>query len=271
MVEASEQKECSFFLVQYVPDLVRGEFLNIGVFLYSPREKYLGCLFTNDFRRIQRIHPQADLELLRELQQHFEREIDERGNDLEGYIRFIQESFSNLIQITPQRTFFLNDPQTAIHELFERYVGARWSGPPPRDTRLWIKQRLTAAFVRAGVWDQLDKRISVEPWTQKGDRFTFDYGYRALRFEGKPNGHMKFVHALSLKRDTKLAKELVYTLDRVRRKEAADLTAVIEDSLGEDDEGREHTRRILEEGRASLQPLSGVDEYAQSVRRELGD
>ncbi len=265
----TKSKECSFFLVQYVPDLVRGEFLNIGVFLHSPQERYLGCLFTDDFRRIKRIHPQADPELLRELQQHFEQEIDERADDLEGYIRFMEESFSNLIQVTPQRTCFLSDPQTEIQDLFARYVGPRWSGPPPRDTRLWIKQRLTAAFVRAGVWDRLDKRISVEQWTQKGDRFTFDYGYRALRVEGKPNGHVKFVHALSLRRDTKLAKELVYTLDRVRRKEAADLTVVVEDSLGADDEAPKHTQRILEEGRTYLQPLSGVDEYAQSVRREL--
>jgi hypothetical protein len=32
-------KQCSFLLVQYVPDLVRGEFLNIGLFLHCPEEE----------------------------------------------------------------------------------------------------------------------------------------------------------------------------------------------------------------------------------------
>jgi len=77
-------KECSLFLVHYVPDLVRNECLNVGLFPHSPDEKYLGCLFADDFRRIKRFHPQADLELLRELQEHFEQEMpapeDEKAN-----------------------------------------------------------------------------------------------------------------------------------------------------------------------------------------------
>ena len=78
MAEESQPKRCSFFLIRYVPDVVRDEGLNIGVFLYSRQEEYLDCLFTDDFRRVRRFHPQADLALLRELQAHFEQEIKER-------------------------------------------------------------------------------------------------------------------------------------------------------------------------------------------------
>lgn len=269
MKEGSKPKECSFFLVRYVPDLVRDEVLNIGLFVHSPQERYLGCLFSDDLRRVKRFHPQADLELLRELQQHFEAQIDEYTDDLDAYVRVMQESFSNLIQVTTPRTCLLRDPQTQIQDLFERYVGPRLSGPAPPDTRLRIKQQLTTAFVRAGVWERLEKRVPVERWTQKGDRFTFDYGYQALVAEGKANGHLKFVHALSLKRDSELAKVLVYTLDRVRRREAADLTAVIEGAPAAGDEAARHTQRILEGGQVYVQPLSGLDEYVQSVRREL--
>jgi len=111
MAEESKVKPCAFFLVQYVPDLVRDEALNIGLFLHSPQEKYLGCLFTDDFRRVKRFHPQADLELLRELQQDFEQQIDEHLGDLEAYIQYMQESFSNLIQVTAPRTCLLRDPR----------------------------------------------------------------------------------------------------------------------------------------------------------------
>jgi hypothetical protein len=269
MAEESKLRECSFFLVRYVPDLVRDEALNIGLFLYSPAERYLGCVFTDDFRRVKRFHPQADLEFLRDLQQDFEQRVDEHGDDLEAYIREMQESFSNLVQVTAPRTCLLRDPQAEIQNLFARYVGPRLSGPPAEDTRLRVKQRLTAAFVRAGVWERLEKRIPAEQWTKKGDPFSFDYGYRALRIEGKPNGHIKLVHALSLKRDTELAKVLAYTIERVREKEPADLTAVVEALAVEEDRAARAAQEILEERRIVVQPLAGVEEYAQSVRREL--
>jgi hypothetical protein len=260
-------KRCTFFLVRYVPDLVRDEVLNIGVFVHSPEQKYFDCLFTDDFRRIKSFHPQADVELLRELQQHFEEEIEQRSDNWEEYIRSLQE-YSNLIQFTEPHACHLRDPVSEIHDLFDRYVGRRISGPPPQNTRWRIKQKLTAAFVRVGVWERLDKRIRASTWTHPSDAFTFDYGYRSSQAGGQPNGHLKFVHALSQKRDARLAKELVYTLDHVRRKEPAELAAVVED-VPESDPEAAYTRRILEEGDISIRFLSRLEDYAQSVRREI--
>jgi Protein of unknown function (DUF3037) len=269
MAKESRLKECAYFLVQYVPDLVRGEFMNIGLFLHSPDEKYLGCLFTDDYRRLKRFHPQADLEYLRELQQDFDEQIDEHGEDLEAYVRAVRDSFSNLLQVAAPRTCLLHDPQTEIHDLFARYVGSRPGAAPQEDTRLRIKQRLTSALVHAGVWEKLEKRLSAAPWTHPGDPFTFDYGYRPLAIASKPNGHVRFIHALSLKRDAELAKVLVYTIEHVRRKEAADLTAVVEGLAGQGDEPAAVCQKILEEGAIAIQPLAGVAEYAQSIREEL--
>jgi hypothetical protein len=265
----SKLKQCSYFLVRYVPDLVRDEALNIGLFLYSPEEKYLGCLFSDDFRRVKRFHPQADLEFLRELQDDFEQQIDRNESDLEGFIHQMQESFSNLVQVTPPRPCLLRDPQSEIQDLFARYVGTRAPQPWSEDTRLRIKQRLTAAFVRAGVWERLEKRIPAAQWTKPGDPFTFDYGYRPLETEAKPNGRIKLVHALSLKRDTELAKVLAYTITRVRLKEPAELTAVVEALATPGDTVAQASQEILAEGRIGIQPLARLDDYARSVRQEL--
>jgi Protein of unknown function (DUF3037) len=262
-------KECAFLLVQYIPDLVRGEFLNVGLFLHCPQEKYLGCLFTDDFRRLKRFHPQADLEFLREMQSEFEAQIDEHGENLEGYIHYIQNAFSNLLQVAPPRACLLRDPQSELQNLFARYVGPHLATFEREDTRLRVKQRLTSALVHAGVWEKLEKRVAASAWTQPGDTFTFDYGYRPLAMAGKPNGHLRLIHALSLKRDPELAKVLVYTLDHVRRKEPADLTAVVEGLPAQGDEPAALCKRILEEGRISIQPIAGVEEFAQSVRNEL--
>ncbi|HET9179147.1 MAG TPA: DUF3037 domain-containing protein [Terriglobia bacterium] len=271
MSDAVKPKECSLYVVQYVPDIVRGEFLNIGLFLFSPQENYLGCLFTDDFRRVKRFHPQADMEFLRELQQDFEQQIDEHSDELDSYLRWMERSFSNMVQIAPARACLLHDPATEIQGLFNRYVGARLAGPLPVDTRVRIKQRLRLAFVHAGLWGrpEMERNIGAARWTQPNDPFTFDFGYRPVEAERKPNGHMKFVHAVSLQRDVELAKVLVYTMDHVRRSEPAELTAVVERMAGKEDEAAAVSQSILTEAGISIQPLEYADLYAQSIRAEL--
>ncbi len=269
MADTAQFKACSLYLVQYVPDTARGEFLNIGLFLFSPQENFLGCLFTDDFRRVKRFHPEADLEFLRELQQDFEQEIDEHSDELESYLHWMEQSFSNLVQIAPARACLLRDPAVEIQDLFNRYVGARIEGPLPVDTRLRIKQRLRLSLVRAGVWNRLERGIPAARWTQPGDPFTFDFGYRPAEIAGKPNGHVKFIHSLSLKRDVELAKVLVYTMDHVRRSEPAELTAVVEGMASRDDEAATLSQNILVEAGIAIHPVVLADEYARSIRREL--
>ena len=269
MANDGKLKKCMVFVVQYVPDLVRGELMNIGILLHSPEEKYLGCLFTDDYRRIKRFHPRADREFLRELQRDFENQIENSGDDLERYLQSMQRSFSNLIQLAEPRTCLLSNPQDELANLFARYVGERVSGALLEDTRLRIKQKLTAALSLAGIWERLEKRIPAAPWTHPGDAFTFDFGYKPLMVDGKPNGHLHFIHALSLKHDAEMAKVLVYTFDRVRRKESAHLTAVVEALAVRRDKMAGLSQRILEEGEITLQPIDGVAEFAQRVRQEL--
>ncbi len=271
MSEARPLKACSYFLVRYVPNLTREEFLNIGLFLHSPEEQFLDCSFTDDLRRIKRFHPQADTELLRELQPHFEQQIKEHEDHLEDFLREMQESYSNLIQVTPPRACLLREPQAEMQALFERYVGARLAGPPPQDTRMRIRQRLTDAFRRHGVLDlpRFEKHVPASQWTEKGDPFCFDFGYRSLFHDGKANGHTKLVHALSLKRDNEIAHVLANTLRYVCRREPAELTAVVEGLPAPNDEVALHSQRVLLDAEVRLRPLAEVDAYAQSVRAEL--
>ena len=271
MVEEIKLKACSYWLVRYVPDLVKGEFVNIGLFLYSREEGFLDCQITNDFERVRRWHRYADLEFLRELQEYFTGQIQEHETRLEEFIREMQESYSNLIQMSPPQPCLLRDPQTELRGLFSRYVGVQLAGPPVQDTRMRIKLRLTEAFGRYGLLDHklFERRIPVEKWTQKGDPFCFDFGYQALLTEGKPNGHIKFVHALSLHRDNELATVLKDRILKVRAEEPADLTAIVEGLPAPNDDPAFATRTILEEAQILIQPIAGVDSYAQSVRRDL--
>ncbi|PYV11213.1 MAG: hypothetical protein DMG23_04995, partial [Acidobacteria bacterium] len=114
-----------------------------------------------------------------------------------------------------------------------------------------------------------EKRIPARQWTGEGDPFTFDYGYRSPIAARKPNGHIKLVHALSLKRDPDVADLLGIKIRRVREKEPAELTAVVEALPSAADEVAFYSHRVLLDHEIAIQPLAAVDEFALSVRREL--
>ncbi len=276
MANENPLRPCSFFLVRYVPDIVRDEGLNIGLFLYSPQEEYLDCLFTDDFRRLRAFHPQADLEFLRELPGHFEQEIKEREKQLEQYIREMQESYSNLIQVTAPRPCLAADPQGEMQNLFARYVGVRPAAALEPDTRMRIKQRLNDALKRHGLleYKPFEKRVPAAQWTGPGDPFTFDYGYRPVQVDGKLNGHFKFIHALSFSRDNELAKALRWTFEKVRETEKGKgldvhLSVVHENLVEPISPVAQSSRSILEDERVHFVAVAQVDTFSQSIRREM--
>jgi hypothetical protein len=271
MVEDSELKQCSYFLVRYVPDVVKQEFINIGLFLFCDAEQFLDCLFSDDFRRITRFHAQADTQFLKELQLHFEQQIEEHEADLNGYIQEMQQSYSNLIQLSPARTCLTADLGAQLQDLFDRHVGAPLTGPAKQDTRMRIKQRMAEALRRCDVFEHnlFRKRIPASPWTAAGDPFVFDFGYKPLEQAGKPNGRLKLIHTLSLQRDEELAKALMWTFDRVLKKEPSDLTVGHEDNPDPSNPVVRFSQGILQHERIRLLPVSGFDKYAQSIRAEL--
>jgi len=271
MVDEGSLKACSYYLVRYVPHAEREEFLNIGLFLHSAEEQFLDCLFTDDLRRIKRFHRQADLEFLRDLQSHFEQQIQQHEDNLQGLLEGMQQSFSHVIQLSPARPVLAAEPQAQLQQLFARLVGKRQADFPAADTRMRIKQRLVEALRRARVFDdkRFEKRIPAEPLTHPGNPFHFDFGYRPPMAAGKPNGHLKLLHALSLHRDHELASVLSLTMGYVRSKQPAELTAIIEGWPARGDKTAGHSCRILQDAEIALRPLAEVDAFAASIRTEL--
>lgn len=255
-------KPCVFYIVRYVSNLLRGDKLNIGVLLHCPEENYLECLFCSDFRWLRRIDPNSDLDFLNELQEDFERQIalNERNHD--AYLGRLSESLSNTVQLDEPRPCLVQNPVHGLQEIYSRYVGRGSAPARAEDTRFGVKRRLTAALVDAGVWQHLEKRVAADRWTEQGDPFTFDYGY-------KPNGAIHFLHALSLKRDTQLAKTLSYTLDCVRRHERAELVAVVDAMPAPADQIALATHGILRGSGIEIQPVEAAATLASSIRKEL--
>ena len=63
----SERRQLEFFLLRYVPDAVKDEFINIGLVAIEAEksgDKFGEVRFTKDWRRVRCLDPQADVEML---------------------------------------------------------------------------------------------------------------------------------------------------------------------------------------------------------------
>jgi hypothetical protein len=61
----NDRIQCEFFLVRYVPDTVKDEFVNIGVVLREAgRPETALVRFTRDWNRVRCVDPEADTGML---------------------------------------------------------------------------------------------------------------------------------------------------------------------------------------------------------------
>jgi hypothetical protein len=234
----AEKRQLEFFLLRYVPDAVKDEFVNIGVVMVEPSETGAGFAdvrFARDWRRVQRLDPGADLEMLETLEREIRGSLAE-VKDREALIRKLQDSFSNAIQLSPTKGVLAEEPALEIETLASLYLEARQAGRREASGRARILGRMRDAFEQAGVWTMMRKNIAAAEYTYKGDPLKIDCGYR-------PNGEIKMFHAVSLASEGDAAKVLAFSYPQMvagiarQEKASASLTAVVEDGLDRADEG----------------------------------
>jgi hypothetical protein len=90
----SEQQKCKFFLLRYVPDAVKNEFVNVGLVLLPPSGQ-AEIRFTRDLARMRCLDPDADLELLELLESDLREKLVPGNGDRDFLLHKIQDSFSN--------------------------------------------------------------------------------------------------------------------------------------------------------------------------------
>lgn len=267
---AGEERTYRFYLLRYMPDLVRGEFINIGVLLHDPTGKGLyPPRLLQDFRRVRRLHPWADLAVLAGLQKQIEAEAA-APEDVTGCLNRLEQS-CNVVQITEPKAVLTGDPEAELDRLYETYVREpRYStrlGAAVERSRAWIRSQLTAALRRAGLWQKLERAIPVAEFTHAGDPFKFDFGYRH-------NAHRGFLHVLALERETNRAKVLAYTMEHIHvrlsaQKLQASCTAVVEGLPAPGNEAAQLGARILQEQEIALVPVGGLERFTTELAREL--
>ncbi len=273
----AERIPCEFFLVRYVPDRVKNEFVNIGVLLREaakPDEAWLRL--TRDWARVRCLDPDADTALLEAL----EGEINERlrigKEDFKPVMVVLEESFSNAVQLTEARACLAESPSLEMEQLMQLYVEPRREKVARKQSgRAALASTMRRHFEHAGVWELMRKRIPAAMYTRAGDPLKLDCGYR-------PNGVVRIFQAISLEGDLEAAKVLSLASNGLRagmqRVEGAtlELTAIVEPLRQVEEllqeEGVERYRfgvETMEEFGIRVLTANDLERVAETAKREL--
>jgi len=264
----AEKRQCEFFLLRYVPDAVKDEFVNIGVVMLEADAGFADIRLTRDWRRVRCLDPGVDVEMLEAM----EREVRARLADVSDraiLISKLEESLSNTVQLSAAKGCLTDDPLKEMDVLASLYLETlRTTEKREATGRTKLLGDMRTAFEQAGVWAHMRQGIAVAQYTHKGDPLKIDCGYR-------PNGVVKLFQAVSLATDVNAAKVLAYSYPRiaegVQRDERAttSLTAVVEDVLSRDDEGIQFALAVMEQSKILIAGVSEMPEIAEQARKEL--
>jgi len=183
-----------YSIIQYCPDLSRGEVANIGVLLFCPEVHFIQAKVAEGNDRIRRFFGQSghqlDLTRINAIKQSIiDRLKTEKSsfNSLEDLQRFI-DTRANLIQITQPRFLKVHNPDAQLENLFDTLIGSRdQSRRHPA-----LQRRIAREFKKANVSQWVRENINVTiPAFQR--KVTMPFGFRngrlnliqPVRFEGK--------------------------------------------------------------------------------------
>ncbi len=282
----SERIPCEFFLVRYVPDVVKGEFVNVGVLLREavPRPGGRAVVrFTRDWSRVRCVDADADIALLEALEAEVAARLESEQLAAKDalaprpILAVLRDSLSNSLQISEPRACLAETLALELDQLMQMYVEPlRVKVARQRTGRAAIVASMRGEFERAGVWAMMRKRINASLYTRAGDPMKIDCGYR-------PNGVIRMFHAVSLENDVEAAKGLAYSAPQLRegvsRVEGAalELTAVVEPlrAVSPDDFEDEAAERYrfgveaMEREQIRVLTVSDLARAAETARVEL--
>ena len=278
--------QCEFFLVRYVPDAVKNEFINIGVVLREAgRPETARVRFTRDWGRVRCVDPEADTGMLEALEYEVRERFSNGAVETALMMKALEDSFSNMLQITEPKACLADSIPAELEQLSRMYIESRKQREARRASgRQAISTSIRRQFEAVGVWNAMRKRIQAAMYTQPGDPLRIDCGYR-------PNGVIRMFHAVSLEGDLEAAKVLAFSAPQmaagVARVEnaALELTAIVEPLrglLGKNSEeilasGAEEDRieqyrfgvETMERNRIRVMTVADLPRIAERAREEL--
>lgn len=273
----ADRRKLEFFLLRYVPNAAREEFVNIGLVMKETAGDgggFAGVHFTQDWRRARCLHSDIDVELLEGI-----------GRDIQSRVKNVQElplllhdlidQYSNVIQISAARQCLTADPEKELKELASTLIEMSWTPQaadraeaPRKAGRRWLRSEMTAAFWAQGLQGFVQP-VPALPFTNEADDFIIDFGY----VTGK---ELKLFHAVSLVDigvETRMfplrVAKITSTMPTIR-KETPKFTAVAEDEFDGEDKEVKRILAFMKAEEIRVARVREMPEIARQARTELG-
>jgi len=272
-------RPCAYRVLRYTPNLVRDEWLNIGVLVYDPAtgERRLRLIEEeSEYARVRRLHPGADESLLRALRDDIENRFatasmlfppgaDGKSNVESDWLKLLakwDDTLSNVLQLAPQKGTYAVDLDSETERLYGDQVAvSRPAGRPGvPDSRSALRSYCAQVFRQARVWDRLQRGVRAEEFTFPGDPMRLDFAYRR-------NGTRGFVQTISVSRAPADAKLLAYTVGRIREKiDSSEFTAVTDVALAAENERHRFVSETLRDAGVESVPVEAFAVWTAKLR-----
>jgi hypothetical protein len=273
------ERTCAYRILRYTPNLVRDEWVNIGVLVYDPQsgERRLRLIEEQEeYARLRRLHPEADESLLRALRDNLEDRFDSYRSSTNGHgasgggsndsglqdlLRKWDDTLSNALQLAPQKGVIANDLDAELERLYGDHVAlprvpSRIGAP---GSRVQMRSYCSQVFRQARIWDRIQKAVRASEFTFPGDPMRIDYSYRR-------NGTRGFIQTLSVSRAPGDAKGIAYTVEAIAAKSSlkTEFAAITDiDLKGNNDRNRFVDRTLRDAG---IEPVP-LDHFAVWVAK----
>jgi hypothetical protein len=257
----------TYRILRYTPNLLRDEWLNIGVLLEEtepetpahPTTRRAVQIIEEDaeINRVRKLHPAADENFLRALPAEFQARL---GDNLEK----LEQTYSNLVQFGPQKAVLAEDFDSELDRLYHDHVALppRARGGIAEGARAWIRNKLNDVFRRHRVLGKMERRVRVERFTHPGDPTRIDYAYR--------NGAEGFLQSVLLNRDVTQAKVLAYTAEAARNiLPRSEFTAITDAEPSASDERHQFIVKLFADQDIRVVPVGRVEMFAEELRLKL--
>jgi hypothetical protein len=265
-----EERAFAYRVLRYTPNLVRDEWVNIGILIYAPEtgERRLRLIEEQgEYNRVRRLHPQADEGLLRNLRDDLEdrfQSVDGNAGNGRGWQDVLarwDDTLANALQLAPQKGTIAEDLDAELERLYSDHVALqRTTGRAAAPgSRAQMRSYCSQVFRQARLWDRIEKRVPVSEFTFPGDPMRIDYGYRRNSTRG-------FVQTLLANRASGEVKNLAYTAERIAAKAPwkSEFTAVTDVELMDGNLRHRFVRDTLRD--AGIEPVP-LDHFAVWVAK----
>jgi hypothetical protein len=278
-------KPCELYFVHYIPNVVMGASVTIGIILVEVSDKsgsFADVRFLKKWGRVKAMFPTTDVMLLQEFEADFRQLLIAEEPRTFNYwgamlprrwlLRTALDSFSNAIVFSDPLGVMAFNPSEELDGMARVYLDA----PAAAEREVWdlstrrgIKRTVENGLRSAGIMELMMKDIPVSRYIGRPSKLRIDFGYQ-------PNGILHLLHAQPLLNAepevTQLAHVYPILRDGIEREEHAmtTMTVLTEDILDSQNEEASYARALLEDYEGlEVVPISRLDTVIERAIREL--